>query len=49
MNKRMLIDHDDGDREFTYQEPDHASLSAAQANGWQIVSIKNDWKVIFFQ
>jgi hypothetical protein len=49
MNKRMLIDHDDGDREFAYQEPDNASLNAAQANGWQVVSIKNDWKVIFFQ
>jgi hypothetical protein len=25
----------------------HASLNAATANGWLVVSMKNDWKNIF--
>ncbi|MCU0526914.1 MAG: haloacid dehalogenase-like hydrolase [Elainella sp. Prado103] len=44
---QLLVNHDDGDREFAYQEPDQASLNAANANGWQVVSMKNDWKTIF--
>lgn len=44
---QLLINHDDAQREFAYQEPDNASLNAAQANGWQVVSIKNDWKQVF--
>jgi len=44
---QLLINHDDGDREFAYQEPDNASLNAAAANGWQVVSIKNDWQTVF--
>jgi hypothetical protein len=44
---QLLINHDDGDREFAYQEPGNASLNAAQANGWQVVSIKNDWQTVF--
>lgn len=46
---QLLINHDDAQREFAYQEPDNASLNAAEANGWQVVSIKNDWKTVFFQ
>lgn len=44
---QLLIDHDDSDREFAYQEPDNASLNAAKANGWHVVSIKNDWQEVF--
>jgi len=44
---QLLIDHDDGDREFAYREPDNASLNAAAANGWHVVSIKNDWRTVF--
>jgi len=44
---QLLINHDDAQREFAYQEPDNASLNAAQANGWQVVSIKNDWQTVF--
>ncbi len=44
---QLLIDHDDGDREFAYQEPNNASLNAAAANGWHVVSIKNDWQTVF--
>ncbi|GAB4382750.1 MAG: HAD family hydrolase [Elainellaceae cyanobacterium] len=44
---QLLINHDDGDREFAYEEPDNASLNAAQANSLKVVSIKNDWKQVF--
>ncbi|WP_315789850.1 HAD family hydrolase [Fischerella sp. JS2] len=44
---QLLINHDDGNREFAYQEPDNASLNAAAANGWQVVSIKKDWQTVF--
>jgi phosphoserine phosphatase len=46
---QLMINHDDAQREFAYQEPDNASLNAAQANGWQVVSIQKDWKTVFFQ
>jgi phosphoserine phosphatase len=44
---QLLINHDDGDREFAYSEPDNASLTAARQYGWQVVSMKNDWRTIF--
>jgi len=43
---QILINHDDGEREFAYAEPDGYSLAAAAKYGFQVVSIKNDWKVI---
>lgn len=46
---QLLINHDDAKREFAYQETDNASLNAAQANGWNVVSIQKDWKSVFFQ
>jgi len=44
---QLLINHDDGQREFKYAEKDGASLSAAQAGGWHVVNMKEDWKQIF--
>lgn len=44
---QLLINHDDAKREFAYQEKNNASLNAANANGWTVVSIKNDWKTVF--
>ena len=44
---QLLINHDDADREFAYQEKDNASLNAAKAGNWTVVSMKNDWKQIF--
>jgi len=43
---QLLIDHDDAEREFAYAEPDDFSLNAARRYGFQIVSIKQDWKVV---
>lgn len=44
---QLLINHDDAEREFAYAEGDNASLTAAQINHWQIISMKKDWKQIF--
>jgi phosphoserine phosphatase len=44
---QLLINHDDAAREFAYSEEDSASLKAASAGNWQVVSIKNDWKEVF--
>ncbi|MCY1082168.1 HAD family hydrolase [Archangium lansingense] len=46
---QLLVNHDDAQREFSYQEKDNASLNAAKAHGWTVVSIKNDWKTVFKQ
>jgi len=46
-NFQLMVNHDDGVREFAYQEKDNASLNAATANKWHVVSMKNDWKAIF--
>jgi len=44
---QLLVNHDDGEREFAYDEPDGASLAAAKAGGWHVVSIKDDWGTVF--
>ncbi len=44
---QILVNHDDGDREFVYSEKDNASLNAAKEQGWHVVSMKSDWKQIF--
>lgn len=43
---QLLVNHDDGEREFQYAEPDNYSLSAAQKYGFHVVSMKDDWKRI---
>jgi heat shock protein HslJ/phosphoserine phosphatase len=45
---QLLINHDDAAREFAYAEKDNGSLSAAAKNGFTVVSIKNDWKEVFY-
>lgn len=44
---QLLVNHDDAKREFAYQESDNASLKAAKANNWTVVSIQKDWKTVF--
>ncbi|WP_438748315.1 HAD family hydrolase [Pararhizobium sp. O133] len=43
---QLLINHDDDAREFAYSEPDNYSLDAAKSYGFQVVSMKSDWKVV---
>ncbi|MBF5044203.1 haloacid dehalogenase-like hydrolase [Aggregicoccus sp. 17bor-14] len=44
---QLLIDHDDAEREFSYAEPDGASLAAARAQGFTVVSMKRDWHTVY--
>lgn len=44
---QLLVNHDDGEREFYYQELDNGSLKAAKQFGWTVISMKNDWRTIF--
>jgi len=44
---QLLINHNDADREFAYEEKDNGSRNAAKAGNWTVVSMKNDWKQIF--
>jgi phosphoglycolate phosphatase-like HAD superfamily hydrolase len=55
---RMLVHHDDGQREYAYGPggglPDtkvgtfsDALMTEAKTNGWSVISMKNDWKRIF--
>lgn len=46
-NLQVLIRHDDFEREFAYDEPDGASVKAANASGWAQVSMRYDWLQIF--
>jgi phosphoglycolate phosphatase-like HAD superfamily hydrolase len=43
----ILIVHDDDEREFAYTAGAEKSVAAAEAQGWTLVSVKNDWKVVF--
>ncbi len=44
---QLLINHDDGAREFAYPEKDGASLRAAREGSWHVVSMRDDWKTVF--
>jgi hypothetical protein len=44
---RLLVLHDDGEREFDYTSGAEQALERADTNGWTVVSIKNDWARIF--
>jgi len=44
---RLLILHDDADREFAYTGGAEQAVSQAEADDWTVVSIKNDWATVF--
>lgn len=48
----LLLRHDDADREYAYDRESRVgkldkALDAAEAAGWVVVSMKNDWKTVF--
>ena len=43
----VLVNHDDGEREFAYTSGAEASLAKAKELGWTVVSMKNDWITVF--
>ena len=44
---RLLVVHDDADREFDYIAGAEKVLSAAQEQDWTVISIKQDWRKVF--
>ena len=44
---RLLVLHDDAEREFDYTAGAEKSLETAAARGWTVISIKNDWNTVF--
>jgi phosphoserine phosphatase len=44
---RLLIRHDDGQREFDYTSGAEQALERAAQSGWTIVSMKDDWATVF--
>jgi hypothetical protein len=40
---RLLVLHDDPEREFAYADGAEKSLEHADREGWTVVSIRNDW------
>ncbi len=44
---RLLLLHDDPQREFDYTAGAEESLKRADEEGWTVVSIKNDWATVF--
>jgi hypothetical protein len=49
----LIVHHTDGEREYAYDQDTHfgrldkATLDAAAANRWTVVSMKDDWRRIF--
>jgi hypothetical protein len=44
---RLLVLHDDADREFEYTAGAEKSLQQAAAEGWTVASMRNDWATVF--
>jgi hypothetical protein len=44
---RLLVLHDDSEREFYYTAGAEQALDKAHANGWTVISIKRDWSRVF--
>ena len=44
---RLLVVHDDAEREFAYTAGAERALDRAASEGWTQVSIKNDWATVF--
>jgi hypothetical protein len=44
---RLLVLHDDPEREFDYTGGSEQALRRAEADGWTVVSIRKDWTTVF--
>jgi phosphoserine phosphatase len=44
---RLLLLHDDSDREFDYTAGAEQALDIAAQQNWTVVSMKNDWNTVF--
>jgi hypothetical protein len=44
---RLLVLHDDDEREFAYTAGAEAALERAKADGWTLVSVRDDWEEVW--
>ena len=44
---RLLLLHDDPEREFDYTAGAEAALERARDRGWTVISVKDDWATVF--
>jgi len=44
---RLLVLHDDPEREFDYTSGADQALERADKQGWAVVSVKKDWRIVF--
>jgi phosphoglycolate phosphatase-like HAD superfamily hydrolase len=44
---RLMVRHDDQDREFDYIDGAEEALSIADKEGWTVVSVRDDWGTVF--
>jgi hypothetical protein len=44
---RLLVLHDDNQREFDYTGGAEQALEKADQSGWTVISMKNDWATVF--
>jgi phosphoserine phosphatase len=44
---RLLVLHDDAEREFDYTTGAEQALEQADKDGWTVVSVRNDWATVF--
>jgi phosphoserine phosphatase len=44
---RLLVLHDDGEREFAYTKGAEQALDQAARDGWTVISVKDDWATVF--
>ena len=44
---RLLVVHDDADREFAYMAGAEQAMATAQARGWTAISMRDDWQAVF--
>jgi phosphoserine phosphatase len=44
---RLLVDHDDAEREVAYTKGAEGALERARREEWTVVSMKDDWRTVF--
>src|ERR1700709_2449741 len=44
---RLLVLHDDDEREFAYTKGAEQAIDQAARDGWTVVSVKNEWTTVF--
>jgi phosphoserine phosphatase len=44
---RLLVLHDDAEREFAYTTGAERALERAAGHGWTVISVKRDWATVF--